>query len=276
MAMYALPPIVPETFSHMETNNIAMYKLPPIQGPSADDQDSAMSDPVAALEKRQEDILKKLNSLQIRVNDIRGGAKPDSAVEIAIQANPLHPPYSLPLALQVLGKKHSLRIHTTTHVHSSQTKPLPNKLVGFLEAGSNHANRSDADVKVALIWKDVGPDPVCTIGLLPSDCVRGEVNLLRFLGRVFNLGNYNVLNGAKSHVEEELLDQIHSQLVWGDVAVDKKSVMNQAEQIVKAKGQVNLSISDLMAYSAAKAIFTAKMPPTMTKFIQNCEKLSQG
>ena len=64
----------------------------------------------------------------------------------------------------------------------------------------------------------VGPDPVCTIGLLPSDCVRGEVNLLRFLGRVFNLGNYNVLNGAKSHVEEELLDKIHSQLVWGDVA----------------------------------------------------------
>merc|ERR1711862_606948 len=125
-------------------------------------------------------------------------------------------------------------------------------------------------------WKDVGPDPVCTIGLLPTDCVRGEVNLLRFLGRVFNLGNYNVLNGAKSHVEEELLDNIHSQLVWGDVAGDKKSVMNQAEQIVKAKGQGSLSISDLMAYSAVKAIFSAKMPPTMTKFVQNCEKMSQG
>jgi len=274
--MYSLPPIVPESFSHMETNSIGMYKLAPIQGQTNDNQDTTMDDPVEALEKRQEDILNRLNHLQIRVNDIRGGAKPEAAVEIAIQASPLQPPYSLPLALQVLGKKHGLRVHSTTHVHSSFTKPLPNKLVGFLEAGSNHQNRSDADVKIALIWKEVGADPVCTIGLLPSDCVRGEVNLLRFLGSVFNLGNYNVLNGVKSHVEEELLDNIHSQLVWGDVTGDKKSVMNQAEQIVKAKGQTTLSLSDLMAYSAAKAIFSAKMPPAIAKFVQNCDRMSQG
>ena len=31
-AMYSLPPIVPEAFSHMETGSIGMYKLPPIQG----------------------------------------------------------------------------------------------------------------------------------------------------------------------------------------------------------------------------------------------------
>ena len=52
---------------------------------------------------------------------------------------------------------------------------------------------------------------------------------------------------------------------------DKKSVMNQTETLIKAKGSC-VSLSDLLAYSAAKAVFTAKMPPVVTKFIQNCEK----
>ena len=64
---------------------------------------------------------------------------------------------------------------------------------------------------------------MCTIGLLPDDCVRGEVNLLRFFGRLFSLCGYDTLSGPKSHQEEELLDTIHSHLVWGDVAGDKKA-----------------------------------------------------
>ena len=32
---------------------------------------------------------------------------------------------------------------------------------------------------------------MCTIGLLPKDSVRGEVNLLRFLGRLFGVGGYD-------------------------------------------------------------------------------------
>ena len=40
-------------------------------------------------------------------------------------------------------------------------------------------------------WISVGVDPVCTIGLLPKDSVRGEVNLLRFLGRLFGVGGYD-------------------------------------------------------------------------------------
>jgi len=274
--MYSLPPIVPEAFSHMETGSIGMYKLPPIQGSGqVADMMAIDQDPVAALEKRQESILDRLKALQIRVDSIQastsgGKVNTQCSFEVAIQASPLHPPYSLPLVVRLLNKKHGLKVYTTCHVHSSYTKPLPQKLTDFLVGSC--AERSEADIKLALIWKDVGPDPVCTIGLLPDDCVRGEVNLLRFLGRLFGLGGYDSLSGPKSHQEEELLDTIHSQLMWGDVAGDKKSVMNQTETLIqKSKGSC-VSLSDLLAYSAAKAVFTAKMPPVVTKFIQNCEK----
>jgi len=289
--MYSLPPIIPDAFPHMETGSVGMYRLDPIQGFSQQQKDcggsmsSGAADPLSSLERRQESILDRLKSLQVRVDGIQaasGGCGQRSigggtSVEVAIHANPLHPPHSLPLVLQILTRKFGLRVHTTTHVHSSYSKPLPQKVSDFLP--DQKVNRSEADIKIALIWSDVGVDPVCTIGLLPKDSVRGEVNLLRFLGRLFGVGGYDVLEGALADQEDDFLDSIHSRVVWGLDGGDKKAVMTNIEAVIKTKTAASSSkgeirLSDLLVYSAAKSTFgQGKLPPVVGKFIQNCEKV---
>jgi len=98
--MYELPVVVPDTFSHMDTD-VKMYSLPPIQG-NADaipKNDTGSVDGLAVLEGRQEAILDRLQNLKIRVDSLQGVNKKQSLehLEIAVHASPSHPPHSLPL-----------------------------------------------------------------------------------------------------------------------------------------------------------------------------------
>jgi len=278
--MYELPVVVPDTFSHMDTD-VKMYKLPPIQGNTDDIPKGGSGDNLAFLEIRQESILERLQNLKIRVDSLQGSKKAATRsvehLEIAVHASPAHPPHSLPLVVNYLQSQCGYKLHTTCHVHSSYTKPLPQKLVDFLPVGSTEL-RSRADVKIALVWKDVGTDPVSVVGLLPNAAVYGEVNLLRFLARLFGLFDFESTNSNSQLCDEdEKLDKIHSELVWGDVVNDKKAVMSRAEALIKKRGvdHKQFALSDILLYSVAKRVF-AKPTPLVAKFIDQCDKTASG
>ena len=113
----------------------------------------------------------------------------------------------------------------------------------------------------------VGVDPVSVVGLLPKSSVKGEVNLLRFVARHFGLFD----SQKDDWKEDETLDRIHSELIWGDVVHDKKAVMAQAETMAKTlSASKTVGLSSFLMYSAAKILF-AKPPPAVASFVRAFE-----
>jgi len=289
-AMYELPVVVPNSFTHMDTT-VRMYTLPPIQGAVEIDGQSSSSSvqnrELLELEARQEAILTSLESLQFRVDKLRGQSKADlqsslkitNNLEIAIHCSPCSPPFSLPLVIEYLKNQTNHKLFTSVHVHSSYVRDLPQILLDFLPPG-NCLERSEADLKIALIWNDVGKDPISMVGMLPNATVRGEVNLLRFFARLFGLCGFDKEIDLKEQMkEDEILDSIHADLMWGDVVNDKKKVMNTAEQLVKSKSSSSLktlTLSDFLAYSALKKLYLVKPTPAAQGFMRNCEQIVQG
>lgn len=289
--MYELPVVVPNSFTHMDTT-VRMYTLPPIQGAVEIDGDSSSSGvqnrELLELEARQEAILTSLESLQFRVDKLQGQSKADlqsslkitNNLEIAVHCSPHSPPFSLPLIIDYLKSHSHHKLYTSVHVHSSYVRDLPQTLLDFLPTG-NCLERSEADLKIALIWNEVGNDPISIVGMLPNATVRGEVNLLRFFARLFGLCGFDQAVEMKEQMkEDEILDSIHADLIWGDVVNDKKKVMNTAEQLVKSKGGAStkdkMTLSDFLTYSALKRLYLVKATPAVQGFMRNCEQICQG
>ena len=114
-------------------------------------------------------------------------------------------------------------------------------------------------VRVTIIWKEnVGRDPECFISRASSKKIQGEVNLLRYLHRQFGLlsgpGNQGV---ASDEVKaDELMDRIHSNVVWGALANDSvgnegsfQQILADIERVVAKQGflqQAKVSFNSLL------------------------------
>jgi len=103
-----------------------------------------------------------------------------------------------------------LKIFTSSHVHSSFLNKIPNELVDFLP-NSNCSSRSEADLCVTLIWKDVGKDMELVTSPTSTAVIKGEVNLLRYVSRRFNVFSVNELDEINIQVVENLLDTFHAE-----------------------------------------------------------------
>lgn len=274
--MYSLPAIVPDEFTKMECS-ARMYSLPQIQGVGVGEPhvEKGRFVGLADLEKRQEDILKRLNGIKQRVIDL-GGAEVNedslNGIDIVIKASPAAPPHSLPLVCNYLQKVKGIKLFISTYVHSSLPRGLPQRLQDFLPEGLAK-DRSDASIKISFIWKEVGDDLVACLEMLSEKPVRGEITILRFLFRSFGILGYDT-DGPEVTKEDDMLDTIHQKL-WAAGEERKASAQSFCG---KMKGgflgpnstSTTPSISDFLLYSFIKS--TVQKPQgNVVNYLKSCE-----
>jgi len=203
--MYSLPPIY--NLNAKVDLPTCMYSLPVIQSSAGENiqavesssSSSAGAGYMDALEKRQDSILARLGQLKDQVSaykqSIGLGPIPDvkpatnakgsgCIADIVIKASPSRPPHSLPTALAVL-QSNGYAVFMSTHIHSSVTTGA-NKLKAFLPPTVSGLSRSLADVRVTFIWAEVSGECELIVSPLTQSVIKGEVNILRYLARVFD------------------------------------------------------------------------------------------
>jgi len=294
--MYRLPMINPPcSMSDLDlpvgSEKGSMYKLPKIQGSLSSD---VPENPLQILENRQEIILKQLENLKIRVENLKENSMPNQKksngmLDIVLHCSYHTPPTSIPLACRWLQNKGGLKVFTSCHIHSSVRKSIEH-LSDFLPP-SNCTSRTEASIRITIIWKeDVNRDPEGFVSILPDHKVKGEVNVLRFLNRQYGLlrGSENNDLSTSESKSDEWLDRLHSGAIWGDsraIGLRISSVgqghglteiLKDIEQIVSKQcfliNDKNPGIADLVAYATLyKTVSGRKQYKSVEKYINTCQ-----
>jgi len=166
---------------------------------AASSSNSSKSKPAVdykALEQRQDSVLAKLDQLKDQVSAYKQSIGLDPVPEskptiknsgciadIVVKASPSSPPFSLSTICSILQSS-GYSIFTTTHLHSSITS---SNHPTILPPSAQGLTRGQANLRLTLIWSDLaGGDCEMIISPLTQSVIRGEVNILRYLARVFN------------------------------------------------------------------------------------------
>ena len=99
---------------------------------------------------------------------------------MVVRCSPSHPAFSLKGVYNLLTGA-GLSVHTSCHTHSSVTS-LPPQCQSFLPEAE--MSRTSAQVRITLIWKEVGRDCELMVSPLTQTLVKGEVNILRYFARL--------------------------------------------------------------------------------------------
>ncbi|XP_046998909.1 probable aminoacyl tRNA synthase complex-interacting multifunctional protein 2 isoform X1 [Schistocerca americana] len=154
---------------------------------------------VAALENRQEAILKQLNQLKEQMTALRkelrqSVPKPinetqhhtfeaglqDRLQDIVVNVSPQHPPYSLIALARLWNAKVNLRL--SCHVHSTVVNAPKNEC--FSNMDNQTGTENVPELTIFIVWKNVGAETEMVISPISQSTVRGEPNILRYLCRV--------------------------------------------------------------------------------------------
>ncbi|XP_026282620.1 aminoacyl tRNA synthase complex-interacting multifunctional protein 2 isoform X2 [Frankliniella occidentalis] len=300
VCMFKLRPIV----NHDEPLPVPshnMYTMKPVQEAArTQGQDKAPSSAatgskgdMAALEGRQEDILKKLSKLRIDIEELRAILRQPSQVtasslstssnvkcppcpelgesrDIVVYASPKNPPYSL-LGLARVWRA-SCPIQISNHTHSS-VKEAPSAALTFVNEVTGVPN-----LKIILIWKEV-PETELVINPIRHIAVRGETNILRFLSRVGPTDYAYEANSNLSQVAllDEVLDNCQ-RLARSKTVKEKQAIVRTFNaSLGKSEwmcGQPKLSIIDTAVWSVLKQQGpSAALTQTLTKWMERCDSM---
>jgi len=282
--MYALKPVF-DLDAKVEVPT-CMYSLPviqssqPITGAGQCSNKQAAPDTPAALEAlsaRQDAILARLGQLKEQVSAYKESLGLPAAIstssqnvartaDLVVRCSPSYPPLSLPVVCSLLSEA-GLSVHTSCHTHSSVSAPLSPSLATLLPP--TQVARAVAQVRLTLIWSEVGRDCELMVSPLTQSTIKGEANLLRYLARLFpTILAYE--NSPKIHQLDGLLDSAAS-LPW---------VLPKARQpLLRAmsgglSGSAflagpDLTIADLALYSALKSMGMEKeIQPDLLKWFK--------
>ncbi|XP_070171258.1 phenylalanine--tRNA ligase alpha subunit isoform X1 [Polyergus mexicanus] len=124
-----------------------------------------------------------------------------------IFCDPNYPIYFIESLLRLV--KSYFNVSVSTYVHSTVTN-FPNELVGFCSDFSSI--NAHTNISLILIWKTVGIDPIMVLPGMYR--IQGIVNVARYLNRLIELSNANVLkyerNGPLYASKiDTYLDKIH-------------------------------------------------------------------
>ena len=129
-----------------------------------------------------------------------------------VRCSPSYPAFSLQVVTRLLQQA-GLTVATSLHCHSSLSSSSPgasSSLLSFLPASS--VPRSQAQVRLTVIWSEVGRECEVMVSPLTQTVLKGEVNVLRYLARLFpSLLSYEAQPGLSSL--DSMLDTVSS-LVW--------------------------------------------------------------
>lgn len=296
--MYKLRPIV----SHDETLPVPshnMYRIKPIQEASGQAQGQSSSatgskGDMASLEGRQEEILIKLAKLKTDIEDLRlilrqpsqvsaapitpaGTCQPHPELaecqDIVVYASPEHAPYSLLGLTRLWGA--SCPVELSNHTHSS-VKEAP----AFAGSFCNSVN-GIPQIRITLIWKDVGAETELVINPVKHLSIRGETNILRFLSRVgpSNLSYENSSDLIQTTQLDEVLDNCQ-RLARSHTVKEKQAIVRSFNSSLGKTewmcGQPKVSIVDLAVWSVVKQLgSSATLIQTMSKWMERCDRLFQ-
>lgn len=232
---------------------------------------TSMRDRVKSILHQWDDIFKELENLRCDVENMRASKESDTLVEnrhqnslvaagrglnLCIFADPMRPPYSLNVLVQILGKQY--KISVAVFVHSCMQN-IPDDLKNFFSVNSCKNASENVDIKIRLIWKPVGLDPVMVVSPVKSSEIIGEVNIARYLCSLldgnFSL-NFNSSLGCPFNIIliDHWLDSIHKNVVHGKesdfLSIEKviKARLNESQCIIGNK----VSVVDLCLWSALK------------------------
>merc|ERR1719341_1997593 len=135
---------------------------------------------------------------------------PSKPSDLVVRSPPSRPPHSLPLLVDLLAAA-GVPVHTSQHTHSSCGGKVPDTLSTFLPP--TEVSRSKANLRLTVIWCEEGSgDCQLLVSPLTQSPIRGEVNLLRYLARLYPaLLSYE---GPSCSEQDEFLDNVH-RLYWG-------------------------------------------------------------
>ncbi|XP_064633577.1 aminoacyl tRNA synthase complex-interacting multifunctional protein 2-like [Lineus longissimus] len=296
--MYKLNPLYkPIDLTGVSSN--CMYSLKKVE---AAKMDVAHSDtpcngfdqsPLAALEARQDAILKKLATLQTEVNKLEAESKTGISApmamacqpacgiqespyelssgvieDVVVNASPENPPYSLFILYQLL--KGQYRVMTATHMHSS-VKDIPENLrIAFRNGG--RGSRSDFQIAITLIWKDVKHGPTLMVSPGAQTRLEGEAAIARFIGRMMKPA-YDACDPVIATQIDSWLD-IATNLVLGGNAKEKASALKSLNSALGKRDWLvgnSLTFADIVMWSALQQKGQVEgAPANVKKWLKSC------
>lgn len=265
-----------------------MYSLPVIQVSKSISGGSGEDLPehaVKALEARQEAILEKLGQLRAEVEKFVKGSgktsfttsKPDAVqthkVDIVVRCSPGKPAFALPGLITLLSEH--MKVYSTVHCHSSVNN-LPSHLNSFLPFPT--VERGDANLKITLIWKEVGPECELMVSPVSQSFIRGEVNIIRYFARLFPAVLQYEADPSVTAVDN-LLDSVTS-LLWAQPKDRQPILRPLAVNLARMEYLCSnkFGIADLALFSALKQLNLEKdLQPELKKwYTQVSMKLMGG
>ncbi|KDR07776.1 hypothetical protein L798_02560, partial [Zootermopsis nevadensis] len=153
------------------------------------DKNGTLGTDLQTLEQRWNSILLRLEQLYTELRKLKNSSdNPENGfqnvdeqnLEFAIVSDPHHPPYSLVILSKLLADRY--RIKVSSHAHSSVAF-IPSELQSFLTGPSNSVG-TGRTIKITLIWKKVGKDPLLIQCPISNGTIAGEVNIARYLNRL--------------------------------------------------------------------------------------------
>jgi hypothetical protein len=140
------------------------------------------------MEQRWNAIISQLEALHAELQELQissAGTEnvfqeaDDKNIEFVILSDPHYPPYSVVILSKLLAGRY--RTEISTHVHSS-VSVISSDLQSFFNVPLDSGTGSY--VKIKLIWKNVGKDPLLIQCPISNGTIAGEVNIARYLNRL--------------------------------------------------------------------------------------------
>jgi len=199
----------------------------------------------------------------------QSGAVIGKTPDLVVRCSPTHPVFSIPAVHKLLCGA-GLSVHTSCHTHSSVTS-LPKQCQAFLP--ESQVSRSAAQVRITLIWKDIGRDCELMVSPLTQTLIKGEVNVLRYFARLFpSILPYENIEEVTN--VNSMLDTVSS-ILW---ALPKerqplmRTLVNSLGKSSFLAGQ-SLSVVDLALYSLVKQLSLEKdLQPELSKWFDRTTK----
>jgi len=263
-----------------------MYKLPIIQcsNPIGNICTSKVTSPVSmeALEARQDAILTRLEELKEQVKAYKKSlglsdlpppkACVSKTADIVIRCSPSYPAFTLKTIYSMLTAN-GYTVHATSHTHCS-VNSLPPNVQSFLPI--TDIPRSSAQVRITLIWSEVGKDCELMVSPLVQTSIKGESNILRYFSRLFpTIFPYESLSNLMA--VDNMLDSVSS-LLWATPKERQPIMRTLAVNLANGSYLAgSLSIADLALYSAIRQMnFEKDLQPDLMKWYLTISKQLDG
>jgi len=284
-SMYAMKPVF-DLDAKVEVPT-CMYSLPVIQCSNPIDNVgmSKVACPMSmeALEARQDAILARLGQLKDQVAAYKKtlglpeistpSVNVTKTADIVIRCSPTFPTFSLKGIYTILTTN-GLTVHTSCHTHCSVSS-LPPNVQSFLPVSD--VPRSSAQVRITLIWTEVGKDCELMVSPLAQTVIKGEANIIRYFSRLFpSLLPYESLPNLMA--VDNMMDSV-STLLWA-VPRERQPIMRTLAVNLSKNSYLagaTLSIADLALYSAIRQLGLDKdLQPELMKWYLNVVKQLEG